>query len=114
MRLLQKYGTLENTLAHAAEEKGKLGEKLQTYADQARSCKELARIHRDAPVELHLEECTLDGLKQGVPALEKLQLRKVAAMIAGKDAPAGTPGADGFPHPRPRGANRAGAPTGGG
>ena len=91
VRLLQKYGTLENTLAHAAEEKGKLGEKLQTYADQARSCKELARIHRDAPVELHLEECTLDGLKQGVPALEKLQLRKVAAMIAGKDAPAGTP-----------------------
>ena len=90
VRLLQKYGTLENTLAHAAEEKGKLGEKLQTYADQARSCKELARIHRDAPVELHLEECTLDGLKQGVPALEKLQLRKVAAMIAGKDAPAGT------------------------
>ena len=39
MRLLQKYGTLENTLAHAAEEKGKLGEKLQTYADQARSCR---------------------------------------------------------------------------
>ena len=95
-------------------EKGKLGEKLQTYADQARSCKELARIHRDAPVELHLEECTLDGLKQGVPALEKLQLRKVAAMIAGKDRPPLGPRRRRFPPPPPPRANRAGAPTGGG
>ena len=29
---------------------GKLGEKLATYADQARQCRELATIRRDAPV----------------------------------------------------------------
>ena len=101
--------------AHAAEEKGKLGEKLQTYADQARSCKELApHPPGDAPVELHLEECTLDGLKQGVPRLEKLQLRKVAAMIAGKGRPPPGPRRRRFPPPPPPRRKPRRRPTGGG
>lgn len=95
VKLLQKYGTLENTLAHAGDEKGKLSEKLASYAQQARDCKELARIHRDAPIAWSLSDCTLTGLQQGIPALEKLQLRKIAAQIAGAgDAPAAQPQAD--------------------
>ncbi|MBR4082040.1 MAG: DNA polymerase I, partial [Clostridia bacterium] len=42
VKLLQKYGTLENILASTAQEKGKLREKLETWPDQARMCKELA------------------------------------------------------------------------
>ena len=74
VRLLQEYGTLEEVLAHAGEVKGKLGEKLAAWADQARFCKELATIHRDAPVSFSLEKCGLPDLKNAVPALEKLKL----------------------------------------
>ena len=74
VRLLQEYGTLEEVLAHAGEVKGKLGEKLAAWADQARFCKELATIHRDAPVSFSLEKCGLPDLKKAVPALEKLKL----------------------------------------
>ena len=45
VKLLQKYGTLENILANTAQEKGKLRERLETWPDQARMCKELATIH---------------------------------------------------------------------
>ena len=44
VKLLEQYGTLEETLAHADEVKGKLGEKLREFADQGRFSKELARI----------------------------------------------------------------------
>ena len=74
VRLLQEYGTLEGVLAHVGEVKGKLGEKLAAWADQARFCKELATIHRDAPVSFSLEKCGLPDLKNAVPALEKLKL----------------------------------------
>ena len=92
VKLLQKYGTLENTLAHAGDEKGKLAERLTTYAQQALDCKELARIHRDAPINWSLKDCTLTHLKDGVPALEKLQLKKIAAQING-EATAAAPAA---------------------
>ena len=81
VRLLQEYGTLEEVLAHAGEVKGKLGEKLAAWADQARFCKELATIHRDAPVSFSLEKCGLPDLKNAVPALEKLKLFSLVRRI---------------------------------
>ena len=81
VRLLQEYGTLEEVLAHAGEVKGKLGEKLAAWADQARFCKELATIHRDAPVSFSLEKCGLPDLKKAVPALEKLKLFSLVRRI---------------------------------
>ena len=74
VKLLQEYGTLENVLENAENVKGKLGEKLITFADQARFCKDLATIRRDAPVEFSLDACILPDLKQGIPALQKLKL----------------------------------------
>ena len=74
VKLLQQYGTLEEVLAHAGEVKGKLGEKLAAWADQARFCKQLATIRRDAPVEFFLESCNVPDWKQAVPALQKLKL----------------------------------------
>ena len=74
VKLLQQYDTLENVLAHAGEIKGKLGEKLQQYGDQARFCKELATIHRDAPVDFSLEDCALRDAASWIPALKKLKL----------------------------------------
>ena len=83
VKLLQQYGTLEEVLGHAGEVKGKLGEKLSAWAEQARFCKELARIHRDAPVDFKAEECRVPDWKQAVPALKKLRLNAIIARITG-------------------------------
>ncbi len=84
VKLLQKYGTLENILASTAQEKGKLRERLETWPDQARMCKELATIHRDAPVDFRLADCKLPDLKQAIPALKKLRLNALIKRIAGE------------------------------
>ena len=84
VKLLQKYGTLENILASTAQEKGKLREKLETYPDQARMCKELATIRRDAPVDFTLSDCKLPDLTQAIPALKKLRLNALIKRIAGE------------------------------
>ncbi len=84
VKLLQQYGTLEGVLAHAGEVKGKLGEKLAAGADQARMCKDLATIRRDAPVDWHLADCAVPDFRKAVPALEKLQLNQVIRRITGE------------------------------
>ena len=90
VKLLQKYGTLENILASTAQEKGKLREKLETWPDQARMCKELATIHRDAPVDFRLADCKLPDLKQAIPALKKLRLNALIKRISGEGSAAQT------------------------
>ena len=77
VKLLQEYGTLEAVLENAGNIKGKLGEKLRDWADQARFSKELATIRRNAPVEFTLGACALPDLKQGIPALRKLKLNSI-------------------------------------
>ena len=90
VKLLQQYGTLEEVLAHAGEVKGKLGEKLSLWADQARFCKELATIRRDAPVDFNLESCGVPDLMQGIPALEKLKLFSLVRRIREESGKPGT------------------------
>ena len=82
VKLLQQYGTLESILEHAGEVKGKLGEKLATWADQARMCKDLATIRRDAPIQWKLSECAMPDLKKGIPALQKLRLNAIIRRIS--------------------------------
>ena len=85
VKLLQEYGTLEKVLENAGSVKGKLGEKLAAFADQARFSKELATIRRDAPVEFSLEACVLPDLKEGVPALKKLKLFSLIKRIEAEE-----------------------------
>ena len=85
VRLLQEYGTLENVLDNAGKVKGKLGEKLAAFADQARFSKELATIRRDAPVEFTLSMCALPDLKKGIPALQKLKLFSLVKRVSSGD-----------------------------
>ena len=82
VRLLQEYGDLDSVLANTDKVKGKLGEKLITFADQARFSKELATIRRDAPVEFSLSACALPDLKQGIPALAKLKLNSIIRRLS--------------------------------
>ena len=81
VKLLQEYGSLDSVLENAERIKGKLGEKLKTYAEQARFSKELATIRRDAPVAFSLSACALPDLKKGIPALEKLKLNSIIRRI---------------------------------
>ncbi len=58
-KLLAQFGSLEGVLTHAGEVKGKLGEALRQYADQARLSRRLATIITDVPLALDLEELRL-------------------------------------------------------
>jgi len=66
--LLEKYATLEEILAHAGEEKGKLGERLQTHAEDARMSKHLATVHTD----IDLSHLDLSDRRPDMPGLTEL------------------------------------------
>ena len=91
VRLLDQYDTLENTLAHAEEVKGKLGEKLREFADQGRFSKDLARIRTDAPIRLDVDACDYRQGDGGFDTLRRYQLNAVirqAEKIWDRAAPA--------------------------
>jgi DNA polymerase I len=50
LKLVAQYGTLENALDHAAEQKGKLGESLVKFREQALLSKRLVTIDTAAPI----------------------------------------------------------------
>lgn len=55
VKLLQQYGTLEATLAHAGDVPLKrVREALERDADRARLSRELVTLHRDVPVQLEM------------------------------------------------------------
>ncbi len=58
-KLLQTYGDVEGILAHLDDLGPKLRDQLRPYADQMRLAHDLARIRRDAPIELELDACAV-------------------------------------------------------
>ena len=79
--LLAQYGTIENVLAHAAELKGKLAEKVAASAEIARMSRYLATIRTDVPVPIEL-----DALARRDPDVERLRsvLKKYELFAIGK------------------------------
>lgn len=55
-QLIDKYGSLEEVLAHASEQSPKRRENLTNHAEDARLTARLAVIETDAPVDLALED----------------------------------------------------------
>lgn len=82
VKLLQTYGTVEETLVHADEIKGKLGERLRDGKESATFSKWLATITREAPVDFSLADCRLNGLAGGIPLLEKYRLNQLKARLS--------------------------------
>jgi DNA polymerase-1 len=74
VKLLEEFGTLGRILENVSCIKGKLGERLAEFADQARMSRELATIKRDVNVTLSLKEASLDRLAEGLPVMKKYQL----------------------------------------
>ncbi|MBQ1945663.1 MAG: DNA polymerase I [Clostridia bacterium] len=84
VKLLAEYETLENVLAHGDEIKGKLGEKVRGNADSARFSKWLATIRRDAPIDVHYDECDANHPEKGVGVLYKYGLNSLAQRLGGE------------------------------
>ncbi len=59
-KLLAQYGSLEETIAHAAEIKGKLGEAIRANAELGLLSKNLATIITHAPIELEEERLMVE------------------------------------------------------
>ena len=84
LKLLEKYGTLEETLTRGAvEEKGALQKKLTEYAPDARLSYFLGTIKTDAPVEKQLSECVFNAgnMAKAAPEMSELQLRSIVSRL---------------------------------
>ena len=60
LKLLYEYGSVENVLNHAAEIKGKLGEKIRDNKESALLSKRLATIKKDVSLNISAESCAFD------------------------------------------------------
>ena len=82
-KLLEKYGTLENALVHAADEKGALQKKLTEGAESARMSYRLGLIDTHAPVPFGLEACAFEParLAGGAPMMQELELRSLLSRL---------------------------------
>ena len=87
---LQKYGTLENLVAHADEIGGKVGERLREHLDQLPLSKRLVTIRRDLdldlpPEALRLREPDRERLRELFRRLEfRSWLRELEEAVAGE------------------------------
>jgi DNA polymerase-1 len=56
LKLIQEFGSLDALLERAGEVKGKTGERVREFADQARLSRKLATIDRNTPIEYRYED----------------------------------------------------------
>ncbi len=59
IKLIQEYGSLDELMARAVEVKGKTGERIREFADQALLSRRLATVNFETPVEYRYEELSL-------------------------------------------------------
>lgn len=83
--LLQEYGSLENILANAGNIKGKNGERLVEFADQARLSKRLATIDINVPIQFDASKYIIDPMDREVltEVFKELEFRSLAEQILG-------------------------------
>lgn len=83
--LLKEYGTLENVLANADNVKGKNGERLKEFADQALLSKRLATIKLDVPIQFDATQYQIDPMDRPMltEIFKELEFRTLAVQILG-------------------------------
>ncbi|MDH5396845.1 MAG: DNA polymerase I [Cyclobacteriaceae bacterium] len=97
-KLLAKYGTVEEIVAHAHELKGKQKELIEQYGDQGKLSKHLATIIVEAPIEVDFEEMRYSGPDEAKlqTLFQDLEFRTMARRLfqtAKETAPTTTGGA---------------------
>ena len=87
--LLAQYGSVEEIVAHAAEIKGKLGEKIAAGADDARISKFLTTIRRDVPLEVDWDAFARRPLdvEKVAAVCAKYELGRLAKRLLGQSVP---------------------------
>ena len=99
-KLIAQFGSVENMLAHTADIKGKLREKVEQNAESARLSYELATIRRDAPLPCGIDDCArqefdLPALQELFEKLEFKGLEKRLGLAPRPKAAAPAPAGDG-------------------
>ena len=104
-KLIAQFGSVENLLAHTADIKGKLREKIEQNAASARLSYDLATIRRDAPLPCSIEDCVRrESDAEALRSLfEKLEFRGLAKRLGLSSAPAHAPGIPASPLPESSG-----------
>ena len=82
-KLLAQYGSLEETLAHSDEIKGKLGEKIRDNAELGVLSKKLARIITDVPIDFSTDTLVRDPWDQEalLGIFEELEFRTLGRRL---------------------------------
>lgn len=85
VKLLQKYGTLEEVYRHLGEVEPKLAEKLAAEAEAAALSKKLATINRNAPLKFNLAEAALpkDFKKKMITTFAHLGFKSLVKRLGG-------------------------------
>ncbi len=95
-QLIQKYGSIENIIAHAHELKGKQKELVEKYGDQALLSKTLATININSPIEFNEEQLRYSGPDKDIlnPIFDDLEFKTIATRVfatPGAPIPSGSP-----------------------
>ena len=87
MKLISKYGSIENIYNHLDELKGKLKERIIEHEEQALLSKKLATILLDAPVEFEPDKLILEPFNRDKLSeiFTELEFRSIGARILGED-----------------------------
>lgn len=87
-KLIERYGTAENVVAHAAEQTPKLRENLLAGADLLPLTRMLVTLHRDLPLPFELEACVTPKVSRQRlrPLFETLGFRSLLELVP-DDAP---------------------------
>ena len=87
VQLLSAFDTVEGVIENAGKVKGKNGERIAQYADQALLSKQLARINTEVPIEFDERALLLDPLDAEVLAeiFKELEFRTLARQILGEE-----------------------------
>lgn len=85
-KLLAQYGSLEATLEHADEIKGKLGEKIRESAEMGLLSKKLATIMTDAPIEFDETQFQRDPIDEDLlrEVFSELEFRTLLTRALGE------------------------------
>ncbi len=87
VQLLAAFDTVEGVIENAGKVKGKNGERIVQYADQALLSKNLARINTEVPIEFDERALLLDPLDADTLAeiFKELEFRTLARQILGEE-----------------------------
>ncbi|AWM33923.1 DNA polymerase I [Hymenobacter nivis] len=112
--LIQKYGSVENLLAHVDELKGKQQENVRNFAEQGLMSKELATIHVNVPLDFEPDKLVLDAPNEAVlrELFDELEFRQLATRVLGggperTPASVAKPGTTGARRPKPAAGGQA-------